>query len=181
MFMVNDLPSIDPLDTLETCVEFKTGKQFKSQTWIDERTTYLNDLVKGGEDPNILLELIKYRVGDDNIKEKCANEEWSNAFVHLLMKYYNPNKIVISCEDENESCETLTNVILKNFKITKNEKDRLLFSELKNIYNNIGCLDSYKKFLIELKVLGCKEYNISGKRGLKFIKLIEELDPENNN
>jgi hypothetical protein len=38
IFMVNDLPNIDPLDTLETCVEFKTGKQFKSQTWIDERT-----------------------------------------------------------------------------------------------------------------------------------------------
>jgi hypothetical protein len=97
------------------------------------------------------------------------------------MKYYKAEKIVISCEDENESNESLTNVILKNFKITKNEKDKISITELKNVYNNIGCPDSYKKFLIELKVLGCKDYRLNNGRGLKFIKLIEELDPENNN
>jgi hypothetical protein len=52
---------------------------------------------------------------------------------------------------------------------------------LKNVHNNIGCPDSYKKFLIELKVLGYNDYKAQGNRGLKFIKVNEKLDPDNNN
>jgi hypothetical protein len=177
MFMANDLATIDPIDTLETCVEFKTGKQFKSQAWIDERTKYLQDLVKNGEDENILLELQKYKVGDDNIKEKCANEKWSNAFIHLLMKYYKAEKIIIKNETEDNDAETLTTKIFKNFIITKtfvDKEHRISLKNLKQAYLNCGFADSYEKFKTELKELGCLDYRLGSERGIKGLQLKEE-------
>ena len=181
MIMCNDLPPVEPIDTLETCVEFKTGKQFKSSLWIAERTEELKELVSNGEDPNILLELQKYKVGDDTIKLKCAKVEWSNAFIHLLIKYYKSEKILIQNETEDGS-ETLTTKILKNFKITKNYIDaehRISLKNLKKYHANLGFVDSYKKFVIELKELGCIDYKIGNERGVKGLQTIQIEVPEN--
>ncbi len=173
--MVNDLPPIDPIDTLETCVEFKTGKQFKSQSWIDERREVLNEMVQNGENSNILLELGKYKVSDPDIKRKCSDIKWLNAFIHILMDNYKDYAIVIKSdyEIEDASNETLTTKILKNFEITGQNGDRIEWKELKAHYDYIGFNDSYKKFRIELKQLGCEEFKNTGKRGLKGLKLIE--------
>jgi hypothetical protein len=175
-FMVNDLPPVDPIDTLETCVEFKTGKQFKSQSWIDERREVLNEMVQNGENSNILLELGKYKVADPDIKRKCYDIKWLDAFIHILMDNYKDYAIVIKSdyEIEDASNETLTTKILKNFEITRQNGDRIEWKELKSKFELIGFNDSYKKFRIELKQLGCEEYVYSGKRGLKGIKIIQK-------
>jgi hypothetical protein len=174
-FMVNDLPPVDPIDTLETCVEFKTGKQFKSQSWIDERREVLNEMVQNGENSNILLELSKYKVADPDIKRKCSDVKWLDAFIHILMDNYKDYAIVIKSdyEIEDASNETLTTKILKNFEITRQNGDRIEWKELKTHYDSLGFNDSYKKFRIELKQLGCEDYVYCGKRGLKGIKLIK--------
>ena len=181
-FMVNDLPPVDPIDTLETCIEFKTGKQFKSELWIHERINVLNEMVENGENSNILLELEKYKIADPNIKGKCSDIKWLNAFIHILIDNYKEYAVVIKSdyEVEDASNETLTTKILKNFEITKNNDDRIEWKDLKTHYDNINFNDSYKKFRIELKQLGCEEYKNTGKRGLKGLKLIKKVESKDN-
>lgn len=183
MIMCNDLPPIDPVDTLETCVEFKTGKQFKSQTWINERTAELNEIVEKGGDSNILLELQKYKVGDDSIKDKCASIEWCDAFIHLLMNYYKTEKIVIQNIEDNDNSGNLTINVLKHFQITKDyvdETHRITLKNLKQIHANLGITDSFKKFFIELKELGCKDYRTGLARGIKGLYLKPDEEPESS-
>ena len=181
-FMVNDLPPIDPIDTLETCIEFKTGKQFKSQEWINERSQVLNEMVRNGDNANILLELNKYKIGDPDIKSKCADVKWFDAFIHILLDNYKTFAVVIKNDYELEDSdnETLTTKILKNFEITKQNDDRINYKDLKLYYGDMQFNDTYKKFRIELLQLGCEEYKYCGIRGLKGLKLIKTDDkPEN--
>ena len=177
LIMCNDLPDITPIDTLETCIEFKTFKQFKSKKYIEERTKELNDLVYGDakRDENILLELQKYHEADENIKDECNKDEIKNAFILLLLENYKSYKVPLKStdfDDENEI--TLTTHILSNFKITENDNDKISYKELKDLYSVLELQDSYKKFKAELIGMGAKEYkDTKGNRGVKgVIKLI---------
>ena len=184
--MVNDLPPVEPKDTLETRVEFQTYKQFKTEAWIKEKEKTLNDLVENhGADENILLELKKYSVADDDIKYKCTTEEWKNAFIFLLLKSYRQVKVpmVVSIEDDEAEDGSLTAFLLRNFKITENKGNRITSKELKDYYkrfnHNVG--DSMKKFKTELCGLGARDYKCSGTRGLEFVEYIgppEEVPAE---
>jgi hypothetical protein len=182
--MVNDLPPIDPIDTLETCIEFKTVKQFKSQEWISERTKILKEMVNNGENGNILLELGKYKIGNPDIKSNCSDVKWCDALIHILLDNYKKHAVVIKndYEFEDDSNESLTTKILKNFQITKNDKDRIYYKDLKTYYEAVSFNDSYKKFRTELLELGCSEYVYTGKRGIKGIKIIpNDIKSEENN
>lgn len=113
------------------------------------------------------------------MKIKCATEEWSNAFIHLLMKYYKSEPVLIVSDNENDEVETLTTKVLKMFQISKNfidKKHRIPFKNLKQYYSESDINDSYKKFIIELNELGCQEFGIQGERGLKGLI---KLEPEN--
>jgi hypothetical protein len=175
--MVNDLPPVEPKDTLETCVEFQTYKQFKTQAWITEKENTLNDEVKNhGADKNILLELKKYSVADDDIKYKCTTEEWKNAFIFLLLKSYSEVKVpmVVSIQDDEAEDGSLTAFLLRNFRITENKGHRITSKELKDYYKrfNHSVGDSLKKFKTELCGLGARDYKCSGTRGLEFVEYI---------
>jgi hypothetical protein len=178
LIMCNDLPPIEPADALETCIEFKTGKQFVSKGFIEEKTNQLNELVKDGHSPNILLELQKYKEADDDIKSKCMTVEWSNAFIHLLMNYYVKNKIVIKPDTVEYGDSSLTSIILSNFEITKKYDDEqhfILYKDLKNHHISLAIKDSYKKFIAEMKELGCIEKKDGkGNRGLKGVCFIQK-------
>jgi hypothetical protein len=184
MFMMNDMPPVEPSDALEHCIEFKTTRQFKSADWIAQRTAELKDRVKNGEDANILLELQKYAEGDAKIKEKCTSVEWCNAFIHLILKHYKETELMTSTSNlDGESGEGLTAKILSHFKITRNYTDEGHRITNKNLVGYHSCLefsDSYKKFRAELIGLGCQEYkDKNGTRGLKGLQYIpSESTPE---
>jgi hypothetical protein len=138
--------------------------------------------VNGG-DENILLELQKYTEGNDLIKEKCTSDEWCNAYIHLLLKYYKPKKLIPSVVMENEGEMGLTAKILSHFKITKNYNDnghRITNRNLVAYHSNLGFTDSYEKFRTELIGLGCQEFKIKNDRGLRGLQYIpSEPAPEN--
>ncbi len=121
----NDIPLIEPRDALETCIEFYTTKQFNSPDWIVKRKAELQERVSKGEDVNILLELNQYCEFDENIKEKCCQVAWNDALIHLLLDFYSTSPIVIERESKEEEQEPLTALLLKHFKFTRNDNDKI--------------------------------------------------------
>jgi hypothetical protein len=85
LILCNDFPRIEPADALETCIQFNSGKQFKTQSFINEKRLEINEKVKGIEDEEINTSLLKeldtYLIADDTIKDQCKRLDWSNAFV----------------------------------------------------------------------------------------------------
>ena len=65
-------------DCEETKLEFSSVIQFKTQEQIEYMT-------EQGRDP---LEMVRYKVADPTIKEKCRTEEWCNALIYLLLENY---------------------------------------------------------------------------------------------
>ena len=182
LMMANDMPPTSTEDVKEHLVEFKTTQQFKDKRWIDERRTELEDLVKMGADEQILLEMEKYVVGDDEVKHNCGtNIDWANALVSLCMKYYTPNKLVIEANQESNG-DNLSVILLQRFKITNCDADFISNKKLKDTYYpQMGVLDSYKKMRIELMSFkGVKEHKKNGERGLTGLQYVytEVVEPE---
>jgi hypothetical protein len=182
LMMANDMPPTSTEDVKEHLVEFKTTQQFKDKRWIEERRTELEDLVKLGADEQILLEMEKYVVGDDEVKHNCGtNIDWANALVSLCMKYYTPSKLVIEANQESNG-DNLSVILLQRFKITNCETDFISNKKLKDTYYpQMGVLDSYKKMRIELMSFkGVKEHKKNGERGLTGLQYVytEVVEPE---
>jgi hypothetical protein len=169
LMMCNDMPEIEPRDALETCFEFKSNIQFKSQEWIDaEREKSVPELV-----------LRKYRVRDNTLKSSCARQEWKDAMMLLFIDYYKnaPLEIKQTIED---STEDLGTTILNNFEITTNDKDMINNAELKRFIEKNKLTISLAKLKIELEFMGCKKFR-NGKQnieGVKFLKILETVEEE---
>lgn len=169
LMMANDMPPTSTEDVKEHLVEFKTTQQFKDKRWIDERRKELEELVKLGAEEQILMEMDKYIEGDDEVKYNCGtNNDWANAFISLVLKYYTPTKLVIEANPESNG-DNLSVILLQRFKITGLETDFIPNKKLKDVYHpQMGLLDSYKKMRIELLSFnGVKEHKKNGERGLR--------------
>ena len=182
LMMANDMPPTSTEDVKEHLIEFKTTQQFKDKRWIDERRTELEELVKLGADKQILNEMKRYVVGDDEVKLNCGtNLDWANAFVSLIMKYYSPTKLVIEANQESNG-DNLCCILLQRFKVTGFDSDFISNKKLKETcHPQMDILDSYKKMRIELLSFdGVKEHKIRGERGLKGLVYIygETIAPE---
>lgn len=104
----------DTDDCLETCIEFSSFVQFKSQEEI-------NFMRESGCDD---VTLSKYRIADPNIKLKCMSDEWANAMVYLLMQNYKDCAVPIKKEFDLEE-NFYINAILRDNIITYNVKDHI--------------------------------------------------------
>lgn len=183
LFMCNDFPKIEPADALETCIQFNSGKQFKTKSFIDDRTNELNEKVKSIDDEEIkqsvLKELDTYLLADDKIKDDCKSVEWCNAFVMLLMNNFVNKKLEASHDNDLKEDSTDTNELLNNrFIFTQNTADKLTNDRLKELHDISSTGLSFQKFKNLLIARGCKEYKSGGKRGLSNIKeiIIEKKD-----
>lgn len=175
--MGNDFPRVEPADALETCIQFNSGKQFKTQEFIDERRKEIEYKLEGITDEEVkaslLMELETYLLADDNIKDYCKNLDWCNAFILLLARNFKEKKLEASHdsdlkEDGNDINEILNSKVI----FTKLDKDRITNDRLKEINECASTGLSFQKFKNLLVARGCAEYKSGSIRGLKFIKEI---------
>ena len=183
MIMGNDMVQCDPVDTFETCIQFNSGKQFKSQGFIDATRAELESKAK--EETNeekkfsILSKMNTYLVADDKIKDKCKTLRWGNAIVLLLMKKFVDTKLEPSNDSDLVEDEFKTDdVIESRVMFTKNEKDMLTNADLKQINIDLGLGMSFSKFKNIIIARGAKEKRLNKERGLIYVKEIKDTSNE---
>ena len=110
LLFCNDLPEIEPKDALETLTKFEFPCQF------------LNDINK--QNP-----LAKIRLADNTIKDKCKDQNYIDAFIHIILDSYSKDikplpqcikdSTDIATTDDNDDTEQILNI----FQFTDNEND----------------------------------------------------------
>lgn len=135
----------DTEDSKDTCLEFSSFVQFKSEDEIN----YLKD--SGCNE----LVMKKYRISDPSIKFKCKTEEWANAMVYLLYENYRYTAVPVNRKYDIEN-NNIINTLFEKLVITNNNE------------NHIPCTDVYKLFFnpdkekicLELESLEIKKKNV---------------------
>lgn len=122
LLFCNDLPEIEPKDALETLTKFEFPCQF------------LNDINK--QNP-----LAKIRLSDNKIKDKCKDQNYIDAFTHIIIDAYNKDikplpqcikdSTDIATTDDNDDTEQILNI----FQFTNNENDCIKCNDLYKIVN----------------------------------------------
>ncbi len=182
MIMANDFPKIEPVDCLQLCIQYNSGKQFKSQNFIDNRRREIEEEIEGMKDDNndldtdlrnsMLKEMEIYLKADDTIKTKCKSAEWACAFPLLLMD--NAIKDKLEASNDKEDLIEGTNVnkfINTHFIFEDKEKIKTTNKDLKDLFENNRFGISFLKFKNMLIARGAVEYRDKGTRGLKYIKI----------
>ncbi len=118
----NDLPKIEPKDALETLCKFEFPCQFVS-------------------DKKKLNPLAKIKKADESIKDKCRQDKYINAFIHIILDNYDQTpKPLPSCvkestteatTDENDDTENILNI----FEITGNDSDYIPCTDVNKLVN----------------------------------------------
>ena len=145
----NNSLMLDNDDCREHLIEFNSVNQFKSEQEIE-------NMKKKGVDE---IEIKRYKIKDNSIKEKCKNLEWKNAIVYLIYQNYKKKPVEIQRE-ETEEYNTLLGYIKEKYEITNNKDDLVLCT---NLYDKLSeiCQDKKK---IENELLS---YNIFKKKQTK--------------
>jgi hypothetical protein len=134
----NNSLECDNVDCYETCIDFNSVVQFKTEDEIDA-------MKMEGRDEN---EMKRYKIADPDIKNKCCEVEWSNAVIYLLMQNYNTN--VVSVENTlNIEDNTLLGQLKEKFEFTYNVNDIIMCSRVQEIM----CEFDKGKIVLELSNL----------------------------
>ena len=162
---------IDSNDCNETRVEFNSVVSFVDQSQID---TYKEC---GMEED----ELKRYKVADNDIKNKTKTTEWANAIIYMLYENYNVNRVNIIAEITTDELSPYK-AIKEKYIITGNHENDFILCQ--DIHDNLA--DFCKgKLCTELQALNVlkKKYTKTGPLRMKWcylgIKLkLEEKKPE---
>lgn len=109
----------DNIDCYETCISFSSVVQFKS---VEE----IEIMKQQGRDPK---EMVRYRVADNNIKDKCRTIEWKNAIIYLILQHYNNSPVEIEKQIDVED-NSLLGTINDKFLLTYDQNDMILCNDL---------------------------------------------------
>jgi hypothetical protein len=109
----------DNVDCDETRVEFCSVVQFKTPEEIEI-------MKQEGRDEK---EMVRYKVADKDIKNKCKTIEWKNAIVYLILMNYSVNCVEIEKSVDVED-NTLLGSIHERYELTFKEDDVIICSEL---------------------------------------------------
>lgn len=110
----------DSIDCNETLIEFCSVVQFKTLEEIEL-------MKQEGRDEK---EMIRYKVADKDIKNKCKTLEWKNAIVYLILQNYSKNIVEIEKSTIDIEDNTLIGTINNNYELTYHKDDVILCSEL---------------------------------------------------
>ena len=165
VLMANDVPSIEPNDALQTCIELHYPSQFV-------------------EDPKENSFIKEYK-SDNNIKEFINQPNIINAFIDILFEHFENNKIKMIDEvkkiaDSNIEEDDIK--LFKNlFKITNNTDDYILINDINNKITNSTITISKKSIKRLLLTLGATSGTKNNKRCYKNIKWVDDDYNENEN
>jgi hypothetical protein len=172
--MCNDVPKIEPEDCLETCIQYNSGKQFKSKEFIDRRNKELVERTKDIKDKDevysIMKEMEKYLPADDKMKDKCKSALWGDAFVLLLLDNFVETKLEPSSDSDLKEGSNNEDMLTQWFVFTKNNEDMLNNQQLKKMNEDYPVKMSFQKFKNLLMARGCVEFRTGTGRGLKYIR-----------
>jgi hypothetical protein len=166
LMLCNDVGKIEPIDALETVIQFSGMTKFESNEFIEDRRS------KGASD----VELNNYKLADNNIKLKCGSVEWMDAMVHLSMDYFVDSKVEYSTfvkeNNDLKESENDFDILYKHFEITDNAEDVIKNNDLKDWIDETEINITIAKLSLLLINIGANKYK-NGKlniRGLKNIK-----------
>lgn len=167
IIFANDMPPIEPIDTMQTCISFNTTRQFISKASYDEyKKNVSSDLQQQKFD--------NYVVEDNEIKNKISTDDYIYSFWKILEKYFDNKKIKsneVVFEDEDGSVN-LDKYIEDNLVITNNHKDMITIKSLresiKNGAYNFSPLKCKNELMITYKVNELYKNNVKCLTGLKF-------------
>jgi len=177
VMLCNDHLGFTQDDVLETCNEISSVTQFITQLEYDAK-------VKRGDK---MME--RFRIQDPNIKAMCKTDDFSNAWVMLLLNYYIPNKgVVISdrCGDDVDSGigndeNDLEYFISNNFTIDKKSISFMSSSDIHDEFVRLknGKVSTTKIGISLSKVFGLKSTRQGSPRvrGYVGISLLEPITP----
>lgn len=136
LLFVNDVPPPTVADIYETCLNLSSSITFTTQKDIDEQ-------VASGV-PDVITR--NYRVGDDNIKDKCDTDEYANAFIMLLLRNYSKEKIDLKSlkremSGDDDTQLTILEFVYKTYQYTGDEKDRLAINDIRREYKEVTGAD----------------------------------------
>ena len=178
--MCNDFPKIEPQDCLTTCIQYNSGKMFKSAEFIANKEIELAEIVKDMVDTekknSILGEINTYLLEDASMKYKCKDIDWGDAFVLLLMDYFVDKKLEPSNDSDLKDGKNEMEIINDRVVFTKNNDDKVSNADLKMLLNDLGIKISFQKFKNALVARGCVEYRENVNRGLRHLKIISVVD-----
>ena len=157
----NDLPPVAPADALQTGSFFQMRAVFSEQETVDSWV----------------------QKADPDIKRKCQSHEWIDGFTHLVLRSFEPHKVV--------PCETLKldsdkfkieggeewSVIKEYFAITGRKQDHLYSRDVQTWLTRIGINMSAQKVRSRLELMGAKyDKNLPEGRGWHGVKLVKEVE-----
>jgi len=159
----NDMPTINPIDTLETMIKFNMPIKFMS----DDEYKKLTDIEK---------KIYKRLPKNDNIKNLCVDLKFIRAFEYILYESYKLNnpKIpdIISKEDDAELAnDGNNNKFLEYLDFGTGEEFLLYNNDIKNLLTSLNItmtINKVGKFLLNM---GCKREYIENKRCFSGVKL----------
>jgi len=144
LIMGNEPIECSSNDCDEHRFKFNTVIQFKSEEQLQQLQTH-----------NLPEDVLTHHFGtiDYSLKDKCKTDEWCNAFILLIMKYYKNEPLTASCsivdDDDDSNTSPLICRIFTTFELTKNNDDILLASDVEGLLN-----DDKTKIKNELTALG---------------------------
>jgi hypothetical protein len=158
IIFANDMPPVEPVDTLTTCIEFNTTKQFISQEAYNEKLKHA-------------INMDKYVIEDDDIKNKISTDDYIYSFWKILEKHFENKKLQPAFQVFEEDGITLEEYIEKNYIITKDPKDRIPLKSIKLDISNPLYNFSIGKVKTEfIKTYGAKEHRNEDGIGLTGVK-----------
>jgi len=115
----NNTLECDNVDCDETRLQFESVTQFKTQEEID-----LMDAQ--GRAPE---EMVRYRVADPSIKERCKSDAWKRATIYLMLTHYRttPVEVPKHCDVEDN---TLLGALHEKFEFTHRDTDKIVCAEV---------------------------------------------------
>jgi hypothetical protein len=155
----------DNSDCDETRVEFCSVIQFKTEEEIEL-------MRQQGRDEK---EMVRYKVADKDIKNKCKTTEWKNAIVYLtFMNYF--NKCVEIRKSADIEDNSLLGAIHEKYELTYNNDDCILCND---IHTELNGFDK-GKIALELNAMNIfkKKYTKSGPYRLKWCYFGIKLKPQ---
>lgn len=164
--MGNDMMPFSSNDVLEKCLMLTSVTQFKTQEYIDKE-------LQNAKDCPILYESLKQRlkVADQTIRDKIKTDEWADALVRIMIRYYTEKPVVIDIEGEqqDDECEALDKKVVASFKFTGIKTDTVTNENLRAFANrNNTSLRKLKETMvgIDKRVKDYKSGSVKGMSGI---------------
>jgi hypothetical protein len=165
IFMGNDMIPPTSNDMYEKCLQLTSSTQFKTEEQIKQMLEDVKDIPQLYNSYKTNLKL-----ADQNLRANVKSNEWADALIRIIIKYYDNKPIVITkAKFQDEDDESIEKIILSYFTITGKKSDVVSNDVLRTFaINNNVTLKKLKEAInsIDSRVIDFKDRKIRGMCGI---------------